>query len=93
MKFAPEVREVSSDFRKELSQEENKKTQINDFEENDVLDSIPDAEDDIVQYSFGDINKWMPLVFYDEIKARNTPETQADSHSLPFFLDFRNLTE
>jgi hypothetical protein len=93
LKFAPEVREVSSDFRKELSQEESKKTQINDFEENDVLDSIPDAEDDIVQYSFGDINKWMPLVFYDEIKARNTPETQTDSHSLPFFLDFRNLTE
>jgi hypothetical protein len=35
----------------------------------------------------------MPLVFYEEIKARNTPETKADGRSLPFFLDFRNLTE
>ena len=35
------------------------------LEDNDVLDSIPDADDEIVQYSFKDINRWMPLVFYD----------------------------
>ena len=38
---------------------------MNELDETDMLDSIPDAEDDIVHYSFGDINKWMPLVFYD----------------------------
>lgn len=47
----------------------------------------------MADYSFQDIAKWMPLVFYDEIKARNTPEAQAEGHALPFFLDFRNLTE
>ena len=45
------------------------------------------------EYTFKDINRWMPLVFYDEIKARNTPEMEAQGHSLPFFLDFKNLTE
>lgn len=35
----------------------------------------------------------MPLVYYDEIKARNTPEAQLDNLSLPFFLDFKNITE
>lgn len=47
----------------------------------------------MADYSFQDIAKWMPLVFYDEIKARNTPEALAEGHALPFFLDFRNLTE
>jgi hypothetical protein len=35
----------------------------------------------------------MSLVYYDEIKARNTPEMSNESSSIPFFLDFRNLTE
>lgn len=35
----------------------------------------------------------MPLLYYDEIKARNTPDLPSEGHSLPFFLDFKNLTE
>jgi hypothetical protein len=35
----------------------------------------------------------MPLVFYDQIKARNTPDTKGEAPSMPFFLDFKNLTE
>ena len=70
-----------------------KKTEVAEVVETDVLNDIPDAEDDIAEYTFSDITKWMPLVFLDEIKARNTPETQAEASSMPFFLDFRNLTE
>jgi hypothetical protein len=35
----------------------------------------------------------MPLAFYDEIKAKNTPNLKGETPSMPFFLDFRNLTE
>jgi hypothetical protein len=45
------------------------------------------------EYDFTDIAKWMPLAFYDEIKAKNTPNLKGETPSMPFFLDFRNLIE
>ena len=39
-----------------------------------TTNTIPDADDNIPLYTFEDINRWMPLVYYDEIKSRNTPE-------------------
>ena len=54
-----------------------------------MLEDIPDAEDKVCKYDFDHINKWMPLVYYDQIKARNTVETEeSTNNSLPFFLDF-----
>ena len=59
-----------------------------------MLEDIPDAEDKICKYNFDHINKWMPLVYYDQIKARNTVETEeSTNNSLPFFLDFNNIDE
>jgi hypothetical protein len=57
------------------------------------LGSIPDAEDGVPDYTFKDITKWMPLVYYDEIRTRNAPSSTGDMPSMPFFLDFKNLTE
>jgi len=37
-----------------------------------MLNEVEDSVDDVWKYDFKNINKWMPLVFYDEIKARNT---------------------
>lgn len=59
----------------------------------DILDSIPDAEDGVPEYGFSDIGRWMSLAYYDEIKAKNTPDMKGDAPAMPFFLDFRNLTE
>lgn len=56
------------------------------------MDSIPDAEDGVLNYSFKDITKWMPLVYYDQIRTRNAPNSTTDVPSMPFFLDFKNLT-
>jgi hypothetical protein len=39
----------------------------------DIIDSIPDADDELPNYNFNDITKWMPLVYYDEIRTRNAP--------------------
>ena len=58
-----------------------------------MLDRIPEALDGVPDYNFTDITKWMPLVFFDEIKARNTPEARIEGRALPFFLDFSNLTQ
>lgn len=47
-------------------------------------------------YEFSEVNKWMPLVYYDEIKARNTIQGEEDlkaTSSIPFFLDFKNIDE
>ena len=38
----------------------------------------------------------MPLIYYDEIKSRNTIQGEDDLKaisSLPFFMDFRNIDE
>ena len=36
----------------------------------------------------------MPLVHYDQIKARNTIETSSNpTDSIPFFMDFSNIDE
>ena len=43
-------------------------------------------------YDFKQVGKWMPLVYYDEIKNRNTVTTNTET-ALPFFLDFKNITE
>ena len=63
-----------------------------------LLDEVPDAEDRslVENYELGEVSKWMPLVYYDEIKARNTIQGDEDlkaTSSLPFFLDFRNVDE
>jgi hypothetical protein len=36
--------------------------------------------------------RWLPLIYYDEIKERNTVEGDKPL-SLPFFLDFENIDE
>lgn len=57
-----------------------------------MLNEVEDSVDDVWKYDFKNINKWMPLVFYDEIKARNTIQVdQKKTTSLPFFLDFNNI--
>ena len=63
-----------------------------------MLESIPDAEDgeEVENYEFAEVNKWTPLVYYDEIKARNTIQGEEDlkaTSSIPFFLDFKNIDE
>ena len=35
----------------------------------------------------------MPLVYYDEIRNRNAPTATGELPAMPFFLDFKNLTE
>lgn len=47
----------------------------------------------MADYSFHNINKWMPLVYYDEIRLRNAPKGKEELPAMPFFLDFKNLTE
>lgn len=70
-------------------------TGVQDFTELDnILDQITDAQDiDYCNYGFEQANKWMPLVFYDEIKNRNSINNSQEVPSLPFFLDFKNLSE
>lgn len=38
----------------------------------DILSLIPDSEDHIPEYKFEATQKWLPLIYYDEIKERNT---------------------
>ena len=61
----------------------------------DRLTDILDEKDGLHQYDFENINQIMPLLYYDQIKARNTPNFAKDSNevALPFFMNFRNLTE
>jgi hypothetical protein len=68
---------------------------VQDFTELDsLLDQIDDASDiNDCNYSFDQVNKWMPLVYYDQIKNRNSINGNDKIPSLPFFLDFKNLTE
>lgn len=46
------------------------------------------------RYDFAELSKWMSLVYYDEIKARNSINKDNETvPALPFFLDFKNLSE
>lgn len=49
-------------------------TGVQNFTELDsILDQIDDAADiQNCNYNFGQVNKWMPLVYYDQIKNRNS---------------------
>lgn len=49
-------------------------TGVQNFTELDsILDQIDDAEDiQNCNYNFSQVNKWMPLVYYDQIKNRNS---------------------
>lgn len=47
----------------------------------------------MASYAFNDITRWMPLVYYDEIRSRNAPQGKEELPAMPFFLDFKNLTE
>jgi hypothetical protein len=59
-----------------------------------LLDQIDDASDAIeCRYNFESASKWMPLLYYDQIKARNTSAQEGPGPALPFFLDFSNITE
>jgi hypothetical protein len=58
----------------------------------EILSLIPDSEDRIPEYKFEATQKWLPLIYYDEIKERNTIENPKEI-SLPFFLDFKNIDE
>jgi hypothetical protein len=56
---------MEEDYRKELSNGFiSEQLELNESVE-DVLDAIPDADDAVPEYTFKDITKWMPLVYYD----------------------------
>ena len=62
---------------------------------NHLLDKIPDPVNNSAHnYDFANVSRWMPLVYYDEIKNRNSiNKKDEDIPALPFFLDFKNLNE
>ena len=97
LEFAPEIKIRIGDPRLHNQQpavKVEKADSESENEDDDIFAEIPDAEDGVPEYSFARIGQWMPLVHYDEIRERNAPTSgKSNAPSLPFFLDFRNLTE
>lgn len=57
------------------------------------LETVGDADDGLTEFTELPLNRWMPLVHYDEIKQRNTIQVQIEKkYEAPFFLDFKNKT-
>ncbi|KRW99587.1 WD40-repeat-containing domain [Pseudocohnilembus persalinus] len=55
------------------------------------LDIGQDDDKDLIKFTQLESGKWLPLIYIDEIKERNTLENnEKEEIKLPFFLDFEN---
>jgi hypothetical protein len=91
--FHTQIKHQSSNYRKTLNGESSQAGGEEEDEFEGMLGGIDDAEDDVWCYELSGVHKWMPLLYYDEIKKRNTVGKEATPSSLPFFLDFNNIEE
>ena len=69
------MKKMAKDYRMNFYQQPPLKEEMEeekDLEFEELLEKIPNAEDQTWEYDFTHVNKWMPLVYYDQIKARNT---------------------
>ena len=72
--FQPEIKHIHEDYRRELLKAEPKQLELGESSAENIFDEIEDADDGVADYVFKDITKWMPLVYYDEIRSRNAPQ-------------------
>lgn len=73
----------------------NQKLEDDIFIEDKELNLIKDRKRDGNLKTFCSIpvNKWLPLIYIDEIKEKNKPKENIESNlKIPFFLDFNNQT-